>query len=54
MALPVSLRTIFMAAEKQLDATELSRLPKCYAPGTEWEFIRPSANRGNVQHFEEA
>jgi hypothetical protein len=47
-------RTIFLAAEKQSDVTELARLPKCYAPGTEWEFIRPAANRFNVGRFEEA
>jgi hypothetical protein len=47
-------RTIFIAAEKQCDATELPRLPKCYAPGTEWEFILPATNRVNAGQFEEA
>jgi hypothetical protein len=47
-------RTIFIAAEKLRDTTELSRLPKCYAPGIEWEFIRPAGNGVNAQHFEEA
>jgi hypothetical protein len=46
-------RTIFITAEKQRDVTELPRLPKCYASGTEWEFIRPTANRVNAQPFEE-
>jgi hypothetical protein len=33
-------RTIFVAAEKIEDVTELSRLPKCYAPSRDWENIR--------------
>ena len=47
-------RTIFLAAEKQRGVTELSRLPKCYAPATEWEFIRPAASQVNVRDLEEA
>jgi hypothetical protein len=33
-------RTIFVTAEKQDDVIELARLPKCYVPSPQWEFVR--------------
>jgi len=33
-------RTIFLSAEKEREITELTRLPKCYEPSTQWEFIQ--------------
>jgi hypothetical protein len=36
-------RTIFVSAEKKKDVNELVRLPKCYVPAPEWEFVRDVA-----------
>jgi hypothetical protein len=37
-------RTLFVAAEKETDVAELPRLPRCYAPSANWEFIQATAN----------
>jgi hypothetical protein len=41
-------RTIFIVAEKQQEVKELSCLPLCYEPSTQWEFI---AN-ADIERFE--
>jgi len=41
-------RTIFLTAEKKSDVTELVRLPKCYVPSPEWEFVS-TAGKGALE-----
>jgi hypothetical protein len=37
-------RTIFVAAEKREDVSELVRLPRCYVPSPQWEFVLNAGN----------
>jgi hypothetical protein len=46
-------RTIFIAAEKERAITELARLPKCYAPGPDWEYITQTSKPGHFDTLEE-
>jgi hypothetical protein len=40
-------RTIFLAAEKERDATALPYLPKCYEPSAQWELIQ----KAHIERF---
>jgi Methyltransferase domain len=46
-------RTIFIAAEKERTTTELTRLPKCYAPSPDWEYIRQGNNSARSDSFDQ-
>jgi hypothetical protein len=46
-------RTIFLLAEKRGEVTELPRLPKCYVPHPDWEFIRQPDEVSQVSLIEE-
>lgn len=46
-------RTLFLAAEKKSDVTELPRLPKCYTPSAQWEFIRQTGDAANALELEQ-
>jgi hypothetical protein len=45
-------RTVFIAAEKEREVTEIARLPKCYAPSPNWEYIAQTNKAEHLDSFE--